>query len=306
MFELGGVNSAMITPFTKEGNINEQVVRNWVDFMIDHGINGLFPVSSIGEFIHLAPEDAERLMAIVVEQNAGRVPVFPGACAASTNIAIKQAKTAEKLGCQAVVIMAPYYSPVSQELVIKHFQKIAAAINIGIIVYNIPTTTTPITLDTFKELLKIRNIIGLKDSSADMKNLIHCLNLTQEAGRSDFKVMTGWDDMLYPSLCVGAKGCISGVSGILPEVIVPIYREFQAGNMKKAMELQHSILPVLRTMASIQFPAGYKLALEIRGFAPGPLQQPIEEMDKYRYITVRKTLENQMAKLLGSNLVVGN
>lgn len=306
MFVLSGVNSAMITPFTKEGEINEQVVRSWVEFMINHGINGLFPVSSIGEFIHLAPEEAQKLMGIVVEQAAGRVQVFPGASAASTDIAIKQAKAAEKLGCQAVVIMPPYYSPVSQDLVLKHYQKIATNINIGIIVYNIPTSTTPVTLDTFKELLKIRNIIGLKDSSADMKQLTHCIDLAQEAGRTDFNVTTGWDDMLYPALCVGAKGCVTGVSGILPEISVAIYKEFQAGNKEKALALQRSMLPVLRTMASIQFPAGYKLALEIRGFSTGPLRQPIDEMDKYHYMTIRKTLENQMAKLIGSGLVAGN
>lgn len=305
MFVPSGVNSAMITPFTKEGKVNEEVVRDWVEFLINRGINGLFPVSSIGEFIHLSREEAERLTAVVLEQAAGRVPVFPGVSAASTDIAVARAKAAEKMGCQAVVVMPPYYSPVSQGLVLKHYQKIASAINIGVVIYNNPSTTTPVSTDTFKELIKIRNIVALKDSSGDMKQILHCIDLAEEAGRTDFAVMTGWDDLLYPALCVGARGCVSGVSGILPEIIVGIYQQFQAGNKDEALKLQRSILPVLRTMASLQFPAGYKLALESRGFATGPLRQPVDEVDKYHYITIRKTLESQMAKLLGSGMLAG-
>ncbi len=306
MFVPSGVNSAMITPFTREGKVNEQVARDYVEFMINNGINGLFPVSSIGEFIHLSQEEAERLTEVVIEQAAGRVPVFPGVSAASTDIAVTRAKTAEKLGCQAVVVMPPYYSPVSQGLVLKHYQKIAAAINIGVIVYNIPQVTTPVSIDTFRELIKIRNIVALKDSSGDMKQILHCIDFAEEAGRTDFAVMTGWDDLLYPALCVGAKGCVSGVSGILPEIIVAIYQQFQAGNKNDALKLQRSLLPVLRTMGSLQFPAGYKLALESRGFDTGPLRQPVDEVDKYRYLTIRKTLESQMAELLGRRMFAGN
>jgi dihydrodipicolinate synthase/N-acetylneuraminate lyase len=119
MFVPSGVNSAMITPFTKEGKVNEEVVRDWVEFLINRGINGLFPVSSIGEFIHLSREEAERLTAVVLEQAAGRVPVFPGVSAASTDIAVARAKAAEKMGCQAVVVMPPYYSPASSMALLK-------------------------------------------------------------------------------------------------------------------------------------------------------------------------------------------
>ncbi len=297
-----GVNSAMMTAFCSDGTINEPVMRDWVDFMIEKGISGLFPVSSIGEFIHLSVQDSFRLMEIVVEQAAGRVPVIPGAGSASTDICIKLAKHAEKLGCPAVVVLPPYYSPVSQEVIRKHYEKIAKSINIGLILYNIPMTTTPLQRTTFASLLSIRNIVAIKDSSADMVNLMHLMDLVREAGRTDFGVLTGWDDMLYPALTVGARGCMSGVSGVLPEISVAIYREYKAGNPAKALELQQSLLPVLRTMSSIQFPAGYKTALDLRGFDVGPLRQPIDEVDRYQYLAVRKKLEEQMGKLLGGKV----
>lgn len=305
MFVPEGVNSAMMTAFNHDGTINEPVMRNWVDFMIKKGISGLFPVSSIGEFIHLSVQESCRLMEIVVEQAAGRVPVFPGAGSASTDICIKLAKHAEKLGCPAVVVLPPYYTPVSQEVIRKHYEKIAQAIQIGLIIYNIPMTTTPLQRTTFAELLRIPNIVAIKDSSADMVNLMHLLDLARAAGRTDFGVLTGWDDMLYPALTVGARGCMSGVSGVLPEISVAIYREYKAGNLAKALELQRSLLPVLGTMASLQFPAGYKMALELRGFDVGPLRQPIEEVNPQQYLAVKKKLQEQMGRLLGEQLIAG-
>lgn len=298
LFVPEGVNSAMMTAFTEEGAVNELVMRQWVDFMIEKGINGLFPASSIGEFIHMSVEDCYRLTGAVVEQAAGRVPVFPGVCSASTDISIKLAKYAEKKGCQAVVALPPYYSAVSQTVIQKHFEKIAASIDIGLILYNIPSCTTPISRDTVKELLKIPNIVAIKDSSANMVNLMHLIELAGEMGRDDFGVLTGWDDMLYPALCVGARGCMSGVSGVLPEISVAIYKSFKEKNYEKALKLQQSLLPVLNTMSMLQFPAGYKMALDLRGFSVGSLRQPIEEADPQAFLNVRKQLQNQLENLL--------
>lgn len=303
MFVPSGVNSAMLTPLTIDYKINEPVVRQWIDFMINHGINGLFPVSSIGDFVNLDISDSYRMMTIVVEQVAGRIPIFPGASAASTDISIRLARYAEKIGCQAVVVMPPYYCTISQDLIFKHFQKVANAISIGVIIYNNPWVTTPITLDTFKKLIKIENIIAIKDSSGDMKSMMHLMNIVREEDRSDFAIMTGWDDMLYPSLCIGAKGCITGTCGILPEIIVEIYKKFQEGNKDKALEIQNSILPILRTMSSIQFPAGYKLALDIRGFYTGPSHLPVNEIDEDKYYEVKKSLETQLSNLLGEKVL---
>lgn len=304
LFVPQGVNAAMITAFTEDGNINEPVVRDWVDFMINKGISGLFPVSSVGEFVHMSFQESCRLMEIVVEQAAGRVPVFPGAGAAATDISIKLAKFAERLGCPAVVVLPPYYAPVSQELIRKHFEKIARAVNIGVVLYNIPATTTPLSREIFEKLLSIPNIVAIKDSSANMVNLVHMIDLVRQNGRREFGVLTGWDDILYPALSVGSLGCISGVSGILPEIFVEIYREFQAGNMNKALELQQSVLPALRIMGSLQFPSGYKLALDIRGFESGPFRQPVDEVDRYSYLMIKKSLEESMNRLLGGRLVV--
>jgi len=298
-----GVNAAMMTPFTKDGSINEPVLRNWIDFMIDNGINGLFPISSVGEFFHLSLQEKYKLMDIVVEQAAGRVPVFPGTCSAATDESIRLAKYAEKLGCPAVVGLPPYYAPISQELLRKHFEKLAGSVNVSVILYNIPMMTTPISLQLFEQLLSIRNIVGIKDSGGNMNYLLHMVDLAREHGRDDFAVFTGYDDLQYSALTIGAKGCISAVCGVIPELSTSIYREYKTGNKEKALQIQMSILPALRTMGSLQFPAGYKMALDIRGFNTGPLRLPIDEIDKYQYLSVKKKLQGQLGMLLGNKMV---
>lgn len=304
MFKLEGVNSAMMTAFNQDFTINEPVMRDWVDFMIENGINGLFPGASIGEFHCFTTQDNYRLMDIVQEQAAGRVPVIAGVAASATDISVKLAKYAEKIGCAAVLTLPPYYGKVSQDIIRKHYEKIAQAVDLPVIMYNIPQTVTGISRETFTELLNIPNIMAIKDSSGNMVELAHMIRIVRERGRTDFSVMTGWDDILYPALHIGASGCLSGVSGVIPELMVPIYHEFKAGNYEKALKLQESVLPIFAAMSQLQFPAGYKLGLELRGFETGPNRLPAEEVDCHRYLSVRKQIQDEMSKLLGSKLVV--
>ena len=303
MFLPEGVNAAMLTAFNNDGTINEPVMRDWVDFMIQKGINGLFPGASVGEFYSFSVQDHCCLMEIVVEQAAGRVPVFPGVSSPATDISVKLAKHAEKIGCAAVMCLPPYYTKVSQEMVKKHFEKVAKAVNIPVILYNLPQLVTPIDRATFADLVGIRNIVAIKDSSGNMVEMVHMMEIARERGRDDFGVLTGWDDILYPALHVGAKGAIAGVCGVIPEVTVPIYKEFKAGNYAKALEYQKAALPLLSTMGMLPFPAGYKLGLDLRGFDTGPLRQPVDEVDRYHYLAVRKKLQDLFGKAFGANVV---
>lgn len=306
MFTLEGVNAAMLTAFNDDLTINEPVMRDWVNFMIENGINGLFPGASVGEFYTFSTQDQYRLLEIVQEQAAGRVPVIAGVTTTATDTSIKLAKYAEKIGCAAVMCLPPYYVHVSQDIVKKHYEKIAKAVDIPVVLYNIPQMATPIGRSTFSDLLSIPNIMGIKDSSGSMVELIHMIRIAREKGRNDFSVVTGWDDILYPALHIGAKGCLAGVCGVFPELMVPIYREFKAGNFEKARKLQEDVLPIFNVMSQLQFPTGYKLGLNLRGFETGPNRLPTEEIDRYRYLAVRKEIQDEMSKRLGSKLVVRN
>jgi 4-hydroxy-tetrahydrodipicolinate synthase len=297
MFQPQGVYVAMLTPFKEDGSINEEILRRMVDFQIDRGVNGLFPVSSVGEIVHLTQEERVRLMEIVLDQSAGRVPVTPGVGTSHPAHSIFLARRAKELGCGAVVIAPPHYYKISDEMVEKYYETIADAVDIPNILYNIPLFTQPLHYDVVKRLSRRPNIVGMKDSSGSMVDLIHFMDKIRLVGEQ-LTFLTGREDTFFPALMLGAKGCMTAMSGILPEVMVGIYRAWKAGDYDKARELQFSVLLLIRACFSLPFPLGFKIALEVRGFPMGPPKQPLSEAERFQYLTVRSRIQKIMGPML--------
>lgn len=270
MFKPVGVYAAMLTPFAADGGVNESELRRMTEFMIGKGLHGLFPISSVGEFVHLSAEQICRCMDIVVDQAAGRVPVTPGISATCAANAIHLAKHAQNLGCQAVVVCPPYYYPISQASLAAHIAAIAAAVDIPLILYNIPMFATPFSYDLVAQLAKSGRIAGMKDSSGSMVDLMHFMDVAP-----DINFLVGREETLAAALAVGAKGCMTATSGIVPEVMVGIWQAFHAGDQARMIRLQRAILPLLRACFAVPFPAGFKKAMSVRGFDLGPLQRPL-------------------------------
>ena len=176
MYKPEGVYVAMLTPFHDDGLINEDELRRIVDFQIEAGVDGLFPVSSVGEYIHMRREEKVRMTAIVMEQNAGRVCVTAGVGSSHPAESIALAKKAKELGCDGVVVAPPYYFPQSQENIEKYFETIADAVDIPNILYNIPLFTQPLSYDLVKRLSRRKNIVGMKDSSGSMVDFLHFMD----------------------------------------------------------------------------------------------------------------------------------
>jgi dihydrodipicolinate synthase/N-acetylneuraminate lyase len=168
MFKPEGVYVAMLTPFTEDGGINEEEIRRIVDFLCESGVHGLFPVSSVGEYVHMTQEEKVRLMKIVVDQNHGRVKVTPGVGSTHTSDSIFLEKMAKEIGCDGVVVAPPYFYPLSQEMIEKYFETITDAIDLPIILYNIPLFSQPLSYDMVKRLSRRKNIVAMKDSSGSM------------------------------------------------------------------------------------------------------------------------------------------
>ena len=269
MFYPEGVYPAMLMPFDKEGLVNEPELRRYVEFLIDGGLTGLFPLSSVGESVHMSLAEKERALEIVVDQAAGRVPVTPGVGATTPKDACTLARKAQALGCPAVVATPPYYYKISNEVMEKYFETLSDAIDIGLILYNIPLFTQPIDYDVVKRLSRRENVVGMKDSSGSMVDFMHFIDKVRIAeGKVNF--LTGREEALIPTLCMGGSGCMTGTSGILPELMVAIYDNYMAGNFERALELQRIVPNLVRAMFAVQFPVGFKAALNMRGFDMGP------------------------------------
>jgi N-acetylneuraminate lyase/4-hydroxy-tetrahydrodipicolinate synthase len=297
MFKPEGVYVAMLTPFDENGSIHEGELRRIVDFQIEGGVDGLFPISSVGEFIHMGREEKFRMMEIIVDQNNGRVKITPGVGSSNPAESIILAQKAQDLGCDGVVVAPPYFYQLSQENIEQYFETIAGGVNIPNILYNIPLFTQPLSYDVVKRLSRHKNIVGMKDSSGSMVDFMHFMDKIKIAGE-DIHMLTGREETLFPCLMVGGKGCMTATSGILPEIMVDIYEAWKKGKYEEAQQLQTSILLILRTMFALPFPLGFKLAMEMRGFKMGPPKQPLSDAERFKYRNMKTRIEKIMKGIL--------
>jgi 4-hydroxy-tetrahydrodipicolinate synthase len=276
MKTISGIYTPNIVPFNDDHTINEGELRRLTSWLIEKGVDGLYPNGSTGEFIRLSYEDRLRVVKIMADENRGRVPVLAGAAEPNSDQVLKACAYYADLGCVAVSLTGPYYYKVSQESIEKYFRDLAAKSPIDILLYNIPQFSNEISLPVVKRLaMGCPRIIGIKDSSRDFPRF--CTMLAQiKPQRPDFVCFSGTEEILYPSLVMGADGGTIASSGVMPEVITKLYRDFLAGNHTECRRVQWMIQDLIATMfAAGNFPEGFRAAVSLRGFNPGPPRFPM-------------------------------
>lgn len=297
MYRPEGIYVAMLTPFAEDGSVAEEVLRRWVDFLVEREVDGLFPASSVGEAVHMNPEERVRLMEIVADQNRGRLRLTPGAGSTHPAPSIRMAKKAQALGCDAVVLAPPYFYPLSQDMVEAYYTAIIQAVDLPVILYSVPIFTQPLGYDLVARLARHERVVGMKDSSGSMVDFVHFMDCAREAG-AEMAFLTGREEILLPCLSAGGKGCMTATAGILPEIMVGVYRAWQAGDGERARRLQTAILPLVRAMFSLPMPLGFKVALEARGFEMGPPKQPLSPEVARRLQETRPRIQHLVTEAL--------
>ena len=297
MYKPEGIYVAMLLPYNKDGSINEEELRKLLRFHLDKGVHGFLPLGSIGEFIHLSKEEKIAVMEIVMETVNGKAQVIPNVGSSHPKPSIELALEAKRLGCSGVLISPPYYYQLSPDMVEKYYEEIIDAIDMPVVLYNIPGFTQPLSYNVVKRLSQRKNVVGIKDSSGSMVDFMHFMDKVRLTGK-DIAFMTGRGETLFASLMMGASGSITGIAAILPEYMVRIYNCWEQKNYERARELQFSILEVLRSTGTLPFPMGTKVGLEVRGFNMGPPRQPFSDNVKSRVSLVRARIEQLMKPLL--------
>lgn len=294
-----GTIVAMLTPFDKEGKINEIEVRKLVNFLISKGVDGIFPVSSCGEYTHLDMSERKFLIDIVVDEARGRVDIIPGSGATCYHQSIEIANYAKARGCAGVVLHGPYFFKNTEEVVEGHFRKVAESVDIPIFLYNIPAFANEVTPEMVERLCTLPNIVGIKDSSGNMINVMNLIEMTRKVN-PNFKVLVGVEEIFLPALLMGGNGCMTATAGIMPEFMVGIYRACMEGNINLAYNLQFAILPLIREMKSVNFPQGFKEAMSIRGIEMGPPKMNYPPSALAKIADLKERLRIEMASLLSS------
>lgn len=295
MVELKGIIVPIVTPMNEDESVNTDELRRQVDRQIDAGIHGIFPFGTNGEGYILDFDDKKLVLETVIDQVAGRVPVYAGTGCISTKETIEQCKMAEAAGADILSVITPSFAKASQHELVEHYTKVAEAVpNMPIVLYNIPMRTgNAIEPETVVELAKIDNIIGAKDSSGDWDNLSAYIELTKDLG---FGVLSGNDALILKALKAGAKGAIAGCANVYPKNMVGIYENWAKGDLEAAETCQGNVVN-LRSCFKYGNPnTVVKTAVNLLGYPVGKCRAPFNYLCPEGVEALKATLASDKDK----------
>lgn len=301
-----GILTPNITPVDAQGRVDEQKLRGYVDWLIDRGVDGLYPNGSTGEFVRFSAEERRDIVRIVMDQADGRVPVLAGAAEANVKATIEACDAYGELGVRAVAIVAPFYYRLSSEGVYAYFREIAENVQVDVTLYNIPLFASPIEVETVVRLAsEFPRVIGIKDSSGDLPNMMRMISAIRPM-RDDFTFLTGWDASLAPMLLAGADGGTNATSGVVPELTRAIYQNVTSGNLDEAMRLQYQLIPLFDAMISLgEFPEGFRAGARSRGWDLGPGRVPLSENQRDAVARTQREIDSLVSQVAESKQSAG-
>jgi len=266
-----GSFTALVTPF-KNGSVDETAFRDFVNWQIAEGTNGLVPVGTTGESPTVSHDEHKQVVQWCIDEAKGRVPVIAGAGSNSTREAIELAQHAERAGADAVLVVTPYYNKPTQEGLYQHFKAINDAIGIPIFIYNIPgRSVIDMSVDTMARLYELKNIAGVKDATASM------VRVSQQRAvlGADFNQLSGEDATVLGYMAHGGHGCISVTSNVAPRLCADFHRAWQRGDVTTALGIHDKLMPLHTNLFIESNPAPVKYALSLLGKMEETLRLPM-------------------------------
>ena len=287
MFE--GISTALVTPF-RDGQVDEPALRALVERQVEAGIDALVPCGSTGESATLAHEEHCRVVEIVVAAAAGRVRVLAGAGSNNTAEAVALTRRAREAGADGALHISPYYNKPTQEGILAHFAEIARQTEFPLVVYNIPgRTASNILPGTMARLADIEQVVGVKEACGDLDQIAHVVAECPE----EFEVLSGDDALVLPLIALGGKGVISTSSNVAPAEMVELTRAALRGDLARAREVHHQLLPLFDVLFCETNPIPVKAALATLGLIGDEIRlplTPLTEANRERLQVVLKEL----------------
>ncbi len=278
---LSGIFTPNLVLLDKNGEIDEPEMRRYIDWLIERGVHGLYPNGSTGEFTRFTAEERRRIIEIMADQTAGRVPILAGAAEANTRETIKACEHYHSLGVRAVAIVAPFYFKLTPAGVYAYFKEIADNTPVDVTLYNIPMFASPIDVPTVQRLAEeCPRVVSIKDSSGDLPHMMRLISAVRPI-RPEFSFLTGWDAALLPMILMGCDGGTNASSGVVPEITRKLYDLTISQKFDQARDLQYRLLTLFDAMLySAEFPEGFRAALRLRGFQTGVGRSPQSDVQQ--------------------------
>ena len=288
--QLHGVLPALISPLKSDGSADEPAIHRLVEHVMKGGVRGLVPLGSTGENASLDETTRRAVLTAVVEAAAGRVPVICGVAQSHISAARAEVQAAERLGAAAALVAPPFYYLIDQRTVLAFYRQLAADSPLPVFLYHIPQLTKVVAEPTTVATLAHEGTIaGIKDSSRDFEYFESICSQTRDL--PDFRIFTGSDTMLLPSLVVGGAGTICGAANVAPAWVVRIYDEFKSGDWSAAREHQDALFDLVMAVRGGVFPAAIKSALHLLGVCEPWPAPPVEALDEASEGRLRQLLE---------------
>lgn len=287
-----GTYVAMVTPFDKNKEIDEEGFRSNINYLIDQGVNGLVGAGTTGESATISHEDHRRIIDILVDEVDGRVETIAGTGSNATSEAIDLTKYAADANCDAALVITPYYNKPQQHAMVNHFQILSDAADIPIIAYNVPSRTgVNMDVDTIVEIAKIDNIEAVKEASGSVDKVSDIYRaLTHEGIEDDFNILSGEDSLTLPIMAVGGTGVISASANIDAKRMVLMVDSILNDDYGRALELHYEMLELIRALFIESNPVPVKTAMNIMGLPSGPLREPLAPMKEENVEILKKAL----------------
>ncbi|MBR3992512.1 MAG: 4-hydroxy-tetrahydrodipicolinate synthase [Anaerotignum sp.] len=284
-----GAGVALVTPMNADGSVNFEKMKELIEFQIANDTDALIICGTTGEATTISDEDQIECVRFAKEVAAGRVPVIAGAGSNDTAHCIELAVACEKAGADAVLLVTPYYNKATQKGLILHYTAIANAINIPIILYNVPGRTgCNLAPKTVYELSKVENIVAVKEASGNLSQVAEIAALVGP----DFDIYSGNDDQILPVLSLGGAGVISVLSNVAPKQTHDMVAKFFEGDIKGSIKLQLEAIELISALFCEVNPIPVKTALNLMGYEVGACKLPLCEMEPKNLETLKTAMKN--------------
>ena len=284
-----GSGVALVTPMNSDGSVNYDVLEQLLEFHVENGTDAIIACGTTGEAATLSEEEHCKVLSFVSEKINGRIPVIAGTGSNDTSTAVMLSKSAEKTGADALLCVTPYYNKTSQAGLVKHFNVIADAVDLPIILYNVPSRTNMnITPEALLELSELSNVTAVKEASGNISQIAKIKALCGDK----LDIYSGNDDQVTAILALGGIGVISVLANVVPKAVHEMVMSYLTGDTNKSLSLQLEYLKLANDLFIETNPIPVKTALNLMGKEAGDLRLPLYEMDENNKAILCSTLQN--------------
>ncbi|MBN2228893.1 MAG: 4-hydroxy-tetrahydrodipicolinate synthase [Candidatus Thorarchaeota archaeon] len=268
-----GVMPALVTPFTRDGDISEDGFKQVIDYTISKGATGVVPAGTTGEFSYMRTEERKKLLKLTIEYVDGRVPIIAGTGQHSTKASVDLTKYAKDIGCDAALVISPYFLRPTDKGYYEHYETIARKADLPVIMYNIPQCTLGVlTSNVVEDLAEVDNIVGIKDSSG---NVPYILELIQKV-KGKIEVIVGADECFMSAVAAGSNAAILASANLIPHIWLDIMKHVRAGKIDEAAKLQNSAQTLARIILKNGAAPPVKAGLRMMGINAGKSRMPLD------------------------------